>query len=218
MNSKLLKHSIILIIVFLISGCASTQSKHAPEFLSASFSKQVQQELLIIPVIDARNTKDKDLQDIIGYKTMRSNSVISSLESKGYLVKELDIDVRSCQSVSNIKVIQDFNCLPKIDATKAGMILLISVDEYTAPEAMSVSGLAYVSGVLYDTKSNSILWKDSLKKGADDEAMLLVLGGGGGYLGALLVKAVSPNLIYRNDAFSSIRMVLESMPKYAANQ
>lgn len=194
------------------------QGKHDPEFLSASFYKQVQQELLITPVIDARKTKDKDLQDITGYKTMRSDSVISILESKGYLVKELDIDVRSCRSVSKIKVIKDFNCLPKIDALKARMVLLISVDEYTAPETKSLSGLAYVSGVLYDTKSNSILWRDSIKKGAGEEAMLLALGGGGGYPGALLVKAMSPDLIYRNDAFSSIRSVLESMPKYAAKR
>ena len=213
---KLLKYIILLGIAYIISGCASTQKTHEPIFLSNSFDDQVQHEVHIFPIIDARAEKDKDLQDIIGYSGGYAYSVISTLETKGYIVKEQNLNIRSCPSVANIKTAQDLTCLSGADFSQLSMILLISVDEYTKPKAMSASGLAYVSGVLLNVKTNSVIWKDSIRKGADNVALLMF--GGGGYLGGLLVKALSPNIIYRNDAFTSIRMILQSIPEYKSHK
>jgi len=203
-------------VVYFIGGCASTQKGHKPIFLSNSFNDKVQHEVYIIPIIDARAEKDKDLQDIIGYSSAYDYSVKSTLENKGYVVKEKNLDIRRCPSVTKINTVQDITCLSAVDLSQLNIILLISVDEYAPPKTMSASGLAYISGVLLDMKSNSIIWKDSIRKGSDDTALLMF--GGGGFLGGLLVKAVSPNIIYRNDAFTSIRMIMQSIPEYPVHK
>ena len=213
---KLLKRIVLLGVACIISGCASTQKSHEPIFLSNSFDNEVQQEVHIFPIIDARAEKDKDLQDIIGYSGGYSNSVKSTLESKGYIVKEQNHDIRSCPSVANIKSLRDLACLNGVATSQLDMILLLSVDQYTPPKTMSASGLAYVSGVLIDVKANSIIWKDSIRKGSDDTALLMF--GAGGYLGGVLVKALSPNIIYRNDAFASIRVIMQTIPGYPAQK
>lgn len=213
---ELLKWMALIGITCLLSSCASAQKRQAPVFLSDSFDNLVQQDIHIFPIIDARADKNKDLQDIIGYSGGYDYSVKSSLETKGYTVKNHNNDIRSCPSVSNIKSAQDLTCLNDIEASQLGIILLLSVDEYTRPETMSASGLAYVSGVLIDVKANSIIWKDSIRKGSDDAALLMF--GGGGYLGGLLVKALSPNIIYRNDALTSIRMIIQTLPELPAQK
>lgn len=213
---KLSKYIIVLGLAYIISSCASTQKIREPIFLSNSFDAQVQHEVHIFPIIDARVEKDKDLQDIIGYGSSYAHTIESTLETKGYIIKELNLNIRSCPSVANIKTTQDLTCLSGADFSQLNMILLISVDDYTKPKAMSASGLAYVSGVLLNVKTNSVIWKDSIRKGSDDAALLMF--GGGGYLGGLLVKALSPNIIYRNDAFASIGLLLQSIPEYKVHK
>ena len=194
-------------IIIIASGCAASKVQHTPLFLSSSYNDQVKQEIHVIPIIDAR-AENKDRHDIKVPFTVKAD-----LEDKGYAVSKSESDVKECMSVANIKSLRELSCLATADLANKDMILIFSIDEYTPPSTWSFSGMAFVSGVLYDVRSDTILWKDAIRKGDDSEAYVVSMYGGGGYLGGLLVKALAPNVIFRNAAFASINAIMKTFPK-----
>lgn len=200
---------LVSLLALLVVGCASTQATRKAQYLSDNYNDQVQKSIAIVSLIDARPDKTKDTQELLSNKNVRSYFISNPLARKGYTPQLLDTDTTKCGSLFGIYNIDETACLDNEMFKKGDMFLIVSIDKYTAPQGMQVAGNTKVTGVLYSKSSNSFVWKDSVE---GNYAGIGVHTGLGGYVGMLTLKAMSPDLIFRNNVFNAINELLNSVP------
>jgi hypothetical protein len=145
-----------------IVGCASTQATRKARYLSYEYDDQVQKNIYVISLIDARTDKETDTQEPLANKNILSYFILNPLKQKGYAPKFLGIDTSECGSLAWVNNISEISCLDN-DALDSGeLFLLISIDRYSAPKGMGVVGETKVTGTLYTKSLNSFIWKDSI--------------------------------------------------------
>jgi hypothetical protein len=200
----------ILAVAGLISGCASVSVREA-QFLINDYQNEVQKNVSVLPFIDAREDKMEDLSDFLSTKVIQTEYVVKPLKQRGYVSCIFKYDIGGCGSLADIRDINDVPCLSGLIAQNEGMILLISVDRYAAPEGkLGLSGNIQVSGILYSGKAKKIIWKDTFD--SDRGGAYFKMFGLGGITGGLLLKAMNPNFIFRTNVFTAVGELLKSIP------
>jgi len=200
---------LMLSTAVLLSGCASMQATRKAQFLSDSYNGQVIKNIVVLPLIDGRTDKGKDMQSFLANKNIREQYLSNPLASKGFTPKLINMDVGKCSSLATINNINELACVDDKVLQLGDLFLLVSVDQYVAPEAMHVVGTAKVTGIIYSKSVNAFLWKDSLdgKYGGAPGCI-----GVGCYLGMLTLKAMSSDMIFRNNVYTSAQELLNSVP------
>ena len=135
------------------------------------------------------------------------------LQSKGYKVNLLDADTSKCESLANTDNADDLTCLDNKIFQDGDLFLLVSIDKYTAPEAMHVIGHTKVTGVIYSKSLNAFIWKDSIEGNYGGTGS--AYSGVGGFVGMLTLKAMSKDFILRNNVYSAIAELLKSVPPFS---
>ncbi len=204
---------ILLVSLLFFCGCASIQATRKAQYLSDKYDGQVQKNLFVISLIDARPDKDKDLKELFSNKVMWSECVLTPLKRKGYAPQFLDIDTSLCGSLGGINNINELVCLDNKIFESGDLFLLTSIDQYRPPTTgMSVNGETKVTGVLYSRSKDSFIWKDSLEGIYD--SINTAMYGLGGFAAKLMLKSMTPDLTFRSNTFGSIKELLNSVPPF----
>ncbi len=206
---------LISMLSLFIFGCASTQATRKAQYLSENYADQTQKNIYVLSVIDARIDKTKDMQELLSNKNVRSYFISNVLSGKGYKSQLIDIDTGKCGSLKEVSNISEMTCLDSKTFQNGDAFLFISIDEYVAPGAMHVVGKTKVTGVFYSKSSNSFIWKDSIEGNYADTGGNYGLGA---FAGMLLLKAMSQDFIFRNNAYSAIKELLKSVPPFPAKK
>lgn len=209
LNKKL---SIVLSVfcAIVVSGCATTQQ--GASIISESFQSKIKREVFVVPVIDSRSGKDgiRDIKDMGNYNSFYENTIVSTVNDRGFVCKDLRIDVKKCRSLKTIQPGNPIECLKTYEVPANNIVLLISIDEYIPPKSMSMTAAVGVTGMLYDLASNKVLWQNSIRQETGNEVLMFGLGG---YLGGLLAKSMqSPEKPYEGAAYTAIRALLKTLP------
>lgn len=140
--------STLICCSFLAAGCASAPTR-TPQFISGTFNDQVQKNIIVFTVIDARPDKTKDIRYVFTKKGSLDDLFVP-LRHKGYIPCFTDIDTSACPSLVNVKTIGELGCLGgQLD--KGDLFLIMSIDGYQFPQGASVIGKADVTAVLYSS-------------------------------------------------------------------
>lgn len=203
---------ILLVSLLLISGCATPQATRQAQFLSDSYNEQVEKDIFVISLIDARADKEKDLQELLSNKPTFDFFVMNPLKAKGYIPKFIKVDTSSFNSLSAINQISEITSLDKKIFENGNLFLFISIDQYTAPQGMRVAGNTKVTGALYSKSADAFIWKDAIE---GNYAGSGIAYGPAAYLGMLAIKGLSSDCLFRNNVFNAINALLDSVPPFS---
>ena len=199
-----------VVLLIAVSGCATTtQATRSAQFLSSDFNNQVQKKISVLPLIDARSDKDKDMQKLLSNKGTRDLFVSQVLRARGYAPVWIDADIGKCDEKA--ETLSILNCFDGSIFQNGDIFLLISIDEYVPPDGMRVAGNAKLSGVIYSKESNDFIWKDSI---GGNYGGVPGAYGIGAYTGMLLVKAMSKDALFRNNVYNAATKLLDSVPAF----
>ena len=199
-----------VILSITVSGCASaSQPTRSAQFLSSDFSTQAQKKIAVLPLIDARSDKDKDMQKLLSNQGTRDLFVSQVLRARGYTPVWIDADMGKCDE--RVETLSILNCFDSSIFQNGDLFLLISIDEYVPPNGMHVAGNTKLSGVIYSKKSNDFIWKDSI---GGNYGGVPGAYGVGAYTGMLLVKAMSKDALFRNNVYNAVSKLLGSVPAF----
>lgn len=202
---------ILFLCLLLLSGCATPQATRQAQFLSDSYNEQIEKNIYVISLIDARPDKEKDLQKLLSNKPTFDFLIMNPLKAKGYIPRFIQVDTSSFNSLSTINGINEITSLDKKIFENGNLFLFISIDQYTAPQGMRVAGNVKVTGVLYSKPLDTFIWKDTIEGNYADTGIAY---GPGAYVGMLTLKALSSECLFRNNAFSAIKVLLKSVPSF----
>lgn len=207
------KDFVVLFLLFFGGGCASMQVTRKPLYISEDFKGQLQKNIMVVSLIDARIDKGKDLQKFLSNKIMISEHVLNPLRRKGYSPQFISVDTSACGSLSETNAIGEIRaCLGPSFLEKGGLFLLISIDSYSPPKGMGVNGYTKVTGIIYSHNVRSVVWKDSIEGYYD--TVNTIMYGFGGYAAKMMLKTATPDFIFRSNAIGSIKELLSSMPPF----
>lgn len=192
--------------LYSLIGCAPPSIKPVePQKISPKFEKMIQQEVSIVPIIDGRQGREKDAKDVFGIPKSYPD-VEWQLEKNGYITKILKVASSDCGSLKDVDVPAQIPCLKRIINDDVQVALFMSVDEYVPQGGLSMAAKVSATGLLYDRASNSIVWKNRI--GGDTGEETLMYSGVGG----LLVKAMAPDVMFRNAAMLTISTLVRTVP------
>ena len=195
----------------MMAGCASVEVTRKASFLSEDFNNQIQRNITMVSLIDVRPDKEKDIEKVLLNRNVRSYFMSSPLEAKGYKVQLFDTDTSRCASLVDINP-NEFTCLDNTVFQNGDLFLLVSIDQYIAPKAMHVIGHTKITGVMYSKSLNSFIWKDTIE--GDYGGTGSAYSGLGGFVGMLTLKAMSQDLILRNNVYTAVSELFKSIPPY----
>jgi hypothetical protein len=211
MIKKTMRCALYILCGIIVSGCASTHQ--GPSSISQTFHSEIKRDLGVAQVIDCRPEKGdiRDIKELSNYRSFYEDGIVWSVNNRGFLSKEMTVDVKDCQCFKNVESGATLDCL-KFDATPpASVALLICVDEYVPPGSLSMTATVGVTGILYDHASKKVLWRNSIRQESGNEVLMFGLGG---YVGGLIARSMqSAETPYRDGAFMAIRALLKTLPE-----
>jgi len=197
-----------VLAALLLTGCASGRT---PLYLSEQFNDQVHKNLIVITLIDARPNKPAFIPSVNA--VIKKDYMIHDVRDRGYHGELIEIDTSACPSLNNSSSLSDLTCINPNVFSNGENFLLISVDQYDAPLGMNVTPYIKITGALYTGATGSLLWKDQLSGDFSSANHDTAMYGLAGYLGDLMVKAISPGIILRNNVYFATDALLLSLPK-----
>ncbi len=197
-----MKKSLSLIILSLIlSGCTTPRT---PQYLSSQFNDQIQRNVVVISLIDARPDKSVVFPEI--NRIINNKYVINLLKDRGYCAQLQDIDTHNCGSLSDFNSLSDLSCLQSDIFKNGNLFILFSIDQYDSPSFVKITG------VLYSVSTNSLLWKDQVSGDFVNQGAT-PMAGMFSQFSYSLVNSISPGLIYKNNLIMGLSKLLEGLPK-----
>lgn len=205
------KHFVWSILILFLSGCAAPRASREAMYLSNEYDAQVQKNIIVVSVIDARPDKNGDTQKLLSNRPSLDQFVLNPLRVKKYNPKFLSLDTSVCGSLVGTNNISEVPCIENKLPENGDLFLLISIDQFIPPKGAGIIGETKITGVLYSKSSDSFLWKDTIE-GSYGSGYLMF--GPGGYTGMLLVKAMGKDYNFRYNAFCGVQELLNSMPPF----
>jgi len=208
-------HFICTLMSFiLLIGCVSwpPRSISSSYYLSEYFDENIDNEIIVVNVIDARPNHEIEFKDIKGYQKRFTQHILNLLsEKKNYSLKILDIDTSSC---SSIELMQDLNCISDLTILDDNIdqILLLSIDDYTPPKVLVSAPKSKVSGGLYSKKLRSFLWKDTRIDTSGDRNEAIIPGAP--IINDIRNVTVSGDIVSRDFVIIQMEIMLWDFPPF----
>jgi len=197
----------IVVLALIFTGCATPRM---PQYLSTQFNDQIQRNIVLIGLIDARSDKSVVFPEI--NKIINNKYAIRLLKNQGYSAQLQDIDTQDCGSLSNFESLSDLPCLQSDIFQNGNLFFLFSIDQYDSPKGMNGSCFIKITGVLYSVSTHSLLWKDQVSGNFINRSDTPMEGVFSEFSNSL-VNSISPGLIYKNNLIMGLTNLLESLPK-----
>lgn len=205
------KYLIWLILIIGLSGCAAPRASREAQYLSSEYDIQVQKNIIVVSLIDARPNKEGDTQKLLSNKPSLDQFILNPLKVKKYNPKFLSLDTSACGSLRGVNDISEVSCFENRLPKNGDLFLLISIDQFIPPKGAGIIGETKLTGILYSKSINSFIWKDTVEGNYGSGYMMFGLGG---YTGMLITKAIGKDYNFRYNAFTGIQELLSSLPSF----
>ena len=203
---------ILFPIVIICYGCFSTY-KGNPQ-VSDSSNIGINKNVALLPIIDGRENKydTDDIKETKEYPILINKIIMPMLKRKGYLPTIINTDFATCRSLENVNINNKIECLDNVVYQNNNMAFIISIDKFSKNNSTSSTTSVYATGVLYDTRSKIIIWKNSVMKEIGND--ILMYGIGGGIVNWIAKRKPDKNSDYEVAVNHVVITLIDTVPLY----
>ena len=144
---------IILLTSLLIAGCAATRK---PLFLSDTFEGQLVDDIYVLPVLDLRFDKTKELK----LDKWVHSIVAGQLKKKNYKYQIVNKETPVAGLTEEILAEENPSLIISMKPDGARWVMLLVLHDSSSKLTFGSTGNAEMSGRLYDMEMRNVVWRD----------------------------------------------------------